>query len=148
MMQLYFLSVLCSGLMGSLLLAKGNEEDSSPEGSPCCPLVLMFNNLTFVLVLSVLSIATGFIKLFAPFTSEGRSSIPILGDLLPVAGGLIGGFALLFWVYRQKTSGPVDTTTNKLDRMGGILVNNKKVLGAALLLIAVLHFLFPGVLFL
>ena len=147
MMQLYFLSVLCNGLMGSLLLAKSYEEDSSAEGSPCCPLVLMFNNLTFVLVLSVLSIATGFIKLFAPFTGEGRSSIPILGDLLPVAGGIIGGFALLFWVYRQKTSGPVDTT-NKLDRLGGILVNNKKILGAGLLAIAVFHFLFPGVLFL
>jgi len=141
MVQLYFLSVLCNGLIGYILFARDIDEGDLAENSSC-PLGLPVNTPTFLLGLSVLSIATGVLKLFS--TMHGA---PILGDLLPAAAGVIGGFCLLFGVYRQKTSNPVDSGS-KLDRLGIALMGNRKILGILLLSAALLHFLFPDAFFL
>jgi len=136
--QLYFLSILCNGLSGYILFAElGTEIEKGVRFS--------INNPTFHLVLGILSAATGVLKLLSP-----SMGIPILGDLVPAAAGVIAGLLLIFGIYRREIS--ADTTSTEspatLDRLGGSLLRFRKTIGLGLLGVALLHFLFPQAIFL
>ncbi|MCL2174535.1 MAG: hypothetical protein FWB73_00680 [Treponema sp.] len=135
MIQLYLLSILCNGLSGYLLFT-GSESDGDTGSFPRFPV----NNPSIFLILGIISIVTGFLKLLSP----SLDGILILGDLLPAAGGIIAGLMLIFGIYRQNTA----ARQGELDRIGVSLLAFKKPIGLGLLIIALVHFLFPKALFL
>ena len=132
MLQFYFLSVSLNLLAGYMLFF-WDETAASEERKSDFPL----QNETFILIVGSLSILTGLVKLFSPV--GGR--LPIIGDLIPAAVGLVCGFILLFGYYQRRTSIDETEHTKKIE---GLLSGNKKVIGAAAFVAAVLHFLFPG----
>jgi hypothetical protein len=142
MIQLYFLSILCNGLSGYILFAGDNEENETIEISAGSRRFSM-RNPAFHLVLGIISAVTGVLKLLSPTGKQ----IPILGDLIPAAAAIAAGFIMVFGVYRRGVSSSI-VEESKLDRVGEGLLRYRKILGLALLAVALLHFLFPEALFL
>jgi len=136
MEQLYFLSIIFNALTG-LILVFGDVI----EGEPAAKGIRLFiSSGGFRLVLGILAAITGFLKFLSPFKT------PILGDLIPALAGITAGFILVFGFYRENTSKRDDG--GNLDRIGDTLLLYKKAVGVLLLVVAVLHFLFPRALFL
>ena len=134
MLQLYFLSILCNGLAGFLFLYGDAFEGKSVESKSS------YFNGGFRLIVGIVTAVTGLLKLLAPVR------VPILGDLLPAAAGLVAGFMLVYGFYREQGSG--DDDGGNVDRIGGLFLKQKKPIGIACIAIAALHFLFPYALFL
>jgi len=129
MIQLYFLSILCNSLSGYILFSE-NENINKIE-----PL----NNPTFQLTLGILAIVTGVLKLLSPMR------FPILGDLVPAAGGIVAGFLIIFGISRQDKPSP---SPSSLETLCTSLLRFRKQLGLGLLAASILHFLLPEALFL
>jgi len=143
MVQLYFLSILFNGIVGFLFIFGDSKENSVTEEVNRFSLV----NDGFRLILGILAAVTGFLKLLAPMKTL------ILGDLIPALAGLIGGFILIYDFYQNRSSKDNDTNDASsyrgvFDSFGDILSHHKKTAGIVLLVVAVLHFLFPRALFL
>jgi len=136
MVQLYFLSILCNSLSGYLLFT--GTEDQDVEKSR-----FSLNNPTFHLVLGIISAVTGVLKLLSPI---GEKQF-FFGDLVPATAGIIAGFLLIFGIYRQDTYS-LSESHKSLDSFAINLLKIRKPLGLGLLGVAVLHFIFPGALFL
>ena len=136
MIQLYFLSILCNGLSGYILF---KDNDSSIVEFPR----FSMNGPTFNLILGILSAVTGILKLLSPSVD----GIPILGDLVPSAAGIIAGIMLIFGISRKDISTRSEST-NSLDAVGSGLMRYRKPIGLGLLGSALIHFLFPQALFL
>ena len=136
MIQLYFLSILCNGLSGYILFA-GKEGESIEDSA-----LFSINNPMFHLVLGILSAVTGVLKLLSP-TLDG---ILILGDLIPSIAGITAGLLLIFGMYRQGSSSNIEQR-GELDRIGVDLLRFRRSLGLGLMIVALLHFLFPQTLF-
>jgi len=139
MIQLYLLSIILNGLVGFILILGDTAEDASPEKG----FKFFLSSWGFRLVLGILAAVTGVLKLLSPISN----TTPILGDMLPALAGLSAGFTLIFGFYREN-SAKSGGTEGTLDRVGDTFLQNRKVLGIALLVISVLHFLFPTALFL
>ena len=137
MNQLYFLSVLLNGLTGYFLLTPDRKENETMENS----LKFSFSGGGFRLIMGIFTAVIGLLKLLVPMRWEGGPSIPVLGDLLPAVGGLAAGFILIFSFYREN-SVSLENTGN-LDRIGDVFLQYKKAAGITLLVVALLHFLFP-----
>ncbi|MCL2093052.1 MAG: hypothetical protein FWH12_02555 [Treponema sp.] len=135
MVQFYLLSVVTCALAGYLLIS-GEGEGILQFGGP-----VSLKDETFKLIVGIAGAATGLMKLLSPV--EGKW--PIVGDLIPAAVGFIAGFILIFEHFRNRTTLDETEHTEKIDRL---LVRNKRIIGIAALITAVLHFLFPGALFL
>jgi hypothetical protein len=132
--QLYLLSILCIGL-GGYILFTGSAGKSSDT---------ILGSHTFHLILGILSAFTGVLKLLSPYDSR----VYILGDLIPAVGCITSGFLLFFSIYRKERN-PNDTEqAGTVDKLGDNLLNYKKSIGLILIIIAILHFLFPQALFL
>jgi hypothetical protein len=143
MIQLYFLSILCNGITGYLLLFQKEEEIDKPQ--------LPINTPTFYLVLGILSSVTGILKLLSPIPSSINAvrGVLIFGDLIPAAAGIAAGIVLLFGLYRKGgIESSSDENPGSLDRIGKTLLALRKPLGLALLGAALLHFVFGEILFL
>jgi hypothetical protein len=142
MVQLYFLSIILNGLAG-LLLVFGDaiEGDSADKGVKS-----FFLSGGFRLVLGIATAITGILKLLSPMPNSEKTSIPILGDMLPALAGIAAGFIFIFGFYRENSVKSEDE--GNLDRVGDALLHYKKVAGILLLAAAALHFLFPAALFL
>ena len=138
MNQLYFLSILCNGLGGYIIFTTG--QDQAVEK----PSILSIKSPTFHLILGIVSISVGVLKLLWPFDSK----LFILGDFIPAIAGVINGFLLIFGIYRKETSLSSIEAMKTMDHLGENLLVFKKSLGLALMLVALLHFLFPQALFL
>ena len=138
MVQLYFLSIVFNGFTGFLLMMGDSDDTGSIEGN------IKFSpfNGGFRLILGILTMLTGMLKLLSPVENQ----IPILGDFLPAVAGIIAGFILIFGFYREHST-KVDKE-GKLDRIGDIFLQYKKIAGIILLVVAGLHFLFPKAFFL
>ena len=146
MMQFYFLSVLLNLASGFLLVSKKNNVTSEKEvavlnDSSKTKSRMFFESKLFSVIAGVLSIFVGVFKLFVV---AGKTKILILGDFFPAAAGVLGGFALLvaYFVEKSTTSENLNVTFKK------IFVTNSSLVGIACIIIAILHFLFPGALFL
>ena len=90
--------------------------------------------------LAILSFLIGIFKLL----SVTRGDVIIVGDLLPALAGLIMGSILALEYYQERSS----SETADLGKFSGFLLNTRQTFGLAGIIIAILHFLFPGVLFL
>ena len=143
MIQLYFLSILCNGIAGYVLFSGSgtnlNLDDLDPSAAKK-KASFSVNNPTFYLILGILCIVVGVLKLLSP-TMDG---IPILGDLIPSAAGIISGLILIFGIYRQDIS----AKSGELDRLGTNMLAFRRPIGLALMSVALIHFLFPQALFL
>ena len=143
MIQLYFLSILCNGVAGYVLFSGSGTNldlDELNSDTPKKKTGFTVNNPTFYLILGILCIVIGILKLLSP-TMDG---IPILGDLIPSAAGIIAGLILIFGIYRQDIS----AKSGELDRLGTNLLSFRRPIGMGLMAIALVHFLFPQALFL
>lgn len=99
----------------------------------------LFKRGTFRFGLGLVTFIIGFFRLL--FVTGG--SLPILGDLLPAAAGIVLGGTLVLDYYNGKSSEQARFPV--LDRVFVQNASNFAVLG---LLIALLHFLLPAALFL
>jgi len=136
MIQLYVLSILCSGIAGYILFAQEGETEMPAPA----------NNPTFHLILGIISAVTGVLKLLSPLPSsmDAVRGIIILGDLIPSAAGMIAGLILIFGLYRRD----ILAKDGELDRIGTNLLTFRKPIGIALMCVALVHFIFGELLFL
>jgi hypothetical protein len=142
MVQLFFLSIVFNGFAGFLFIFGDFGGSILAEGDK----KFSFKGDGFRLVIGILAAATGLLKLFVPFADPERATIYILGDLLPALAGFAAGFILIFGFYRER-SAQIDTE-EKINSLGDTFLQYKKAAGIVILLIALLHFFFPGALFL
>ena len=133
MLQFYFLSVFLNAFVGYLLFFEGNDVFELKN--------IFQGSETFTLVLGILSALTGLLKLLSPVEGD----MPVMGDIVPAVTGFICGFILLFEFYNRRSSLENSEQTEKINR---VFIGNKKIIGAAAIIVAVLHFLFPRVLLL
>lgn len=137
MYQFYFLSITCNLLLG-MTLSRESLEDKFPSLAGFSRDVLGRRGFRFGLGLAAFIV--GFFKLL----SVTQGDVPVVGDLLPAAAGLAGGGALLLEYYKERAT----VSSPLTDTLETILLKNKALWGLAGFLAAVLHFFFPGVLFL
>jgi hypothetical protein len=119
-----------------LLLLNGNDEDEIFEGD----ILSSINNETFKFIMGILSMVMGVLKLLSSMDGD----MPVLGDLVPALVGMLGGFILCSEYYLTHTT----LETASFSMIDTVFIKNKKLFGILALAAAVLHFLFPKVLFL
>jgi uncharacterized membrane-anchored protein len=136
MIQFYFLSIFFNAVSGYVLAMESQKEDSVVEAGSQFSL----DNETIRLILGILTLVSGLLKLLSAIQGD----IPVIGDLLPAVFGLLAGFILVFDYYRTKAS----VESEKSALIERILIKNKRWIGFVTIASAVLHFLFPSVLFL
>lgn len=124
MLQFYFLSIFFNLLTGFVLF---NEKKQIIELS-------VLQDKVFRIVLGVITGVTGVIKLFVVV----KTSVVILGDFIPAIAGIAGGITL----FLQGDNEKMPEWFNK------IFVTNKFIVGIVCLAAALLHFVFPGAMFL
>jgi hypothetical protein len=136
MIQFYFLSILLNAAGGYVLFT-----NSGGGGASAIEAEIRFSlqNETFRLILGIVSAVTGLLKLLSPVQGD----IPVVGDLIPAAAGLVTGFILLFDYYHGRSF--VEEGDNRMTR---IITVNRKWIGFAAMAAAALHFIFPQVLLL
>lgn len=173
MLQFYFLSILLNLISGLVFLyspknsdgeassnsfddslfsdsddenlSVSSQEDSKSDDSKSKAksnlfAVPFFQDASFRLVLGILMILTGLMKLLSPIQYD----VPVVGDLIPSLAGLFGGVSILIGWYQQKSS----LDLNLPEVLDKIFVDGRKYLGIFCIAAAVLHFIFPRVLFL
>ena len=129
MIQLYFLSVLCNGLAGYVLIF-GDDSQGRLQFPVISP--------TFYLVLGILSAVTGVLKILSPV------KVLFIGDLIPAAAGIVAGIILIFGIYRQNMS----AGSGELDRLVSNMLVLRKPIGMGILTSALVHFIFAELIFL
>jgi len=137
MEQLYLLSIVFNGLAAFIFISREAWESDVIESG----MKFSLNNQTFRLILGILTALIGILKLLLP-----TGGVPFLGDFIPAIGGLVAGFLLVFGYYRDHVQS-VDGE-GKLDKIGDAVLKWKKGIGFILIVIVLLHFLFPKALFL
>ena len=166
MLQFYFLSILFNLATGLLLvnkissenseksLAVVNDENGETKTASEVPVkrskkeklkeeirnTSLFESKTFRLVLGILTGLTGILK----FVSVIKTDVPVIGDLLPAVVGIAGSFCLILEYYLNAATIEVNLPVV----IEKIFVRNANVIGFLCIVIAILHFIFPTVLFL
>lgn len=132
MVQFYFLSIALNLAGGYALIV-----DSLPERSRSIEgLRDFFRDPVVRLILGILAAVTGALK----FLTAMRGDIPVVGDFLPAVGGLGVGLTLLLERSQVENGRP-----NAFERL---FLDHKPTVGLVGLVAAVVHFLFPMVIFL
>jgi len=169
MLQFYFLSVLLNLLAGLIFIyvvkenseaslylpdsddpfaenpsgASGDtfntEEPSKSSGFKSLTSPFLADK-TFQLVIGILSALTGLMKLLSPIQYD----VPVVGDLVPALAGLVSGFVLLLDWYQERS----DVELPLPEVIQNVYTGGRKYLGIFCLISALLHFIFPNVLFL
>jgi hypothetical protein len=141
MIQLYFLSILFSGLTGYILVSSG--DDALPfSGDTEDDVRFPLHNDTFRLVLGLLTSITGLLMLFLPISKDISVAVPgtfIVGDLVPAVVSIAAGFSLIWGFYRDKAT----LKGGRLEKMGETLLKYKRWLGFIVIAVTALHFIFP-----
>jgi hypothetical protein len=137
MIQFYFLAVLLN-VFGGLLLYSTADQDRLPlfrtvnEG--------LSNNQSWRVIYIILAAVVAIFKIL----SVTRGDVLIVGDLLPALSLLVIGFDQFLEYYRDKST----VEEGGMQRLAALFQQNKRMLGIAAMVIGVVHFLFPRVLFL
>ena len=163
MLQFYFLSILLNLLAGLIFIyaSKGNEnstelsdsfsenddfnlnaepEISSSTNSLKAVASPFLSDKTLCLVVGILSALTGLMKLLSPIQYD----VPVVGDLIPALTGLVSGAVLLLDWYQTRS----DVELPLPEAIQNIYTGGRKYMGIFCIIAAVLHFIFPLVLFL
>lgn len=133
MLQIYLLVVIVDALMGIIIVLEKFGEDSFKA---------FLRGNTFTLTVTILSCVIAVASLVAPY-GKGISAIPLLGDLLPTLITLAGYFVFLTRYIRQNYPEKIEN-----NNFFSTVETSEYYVGIACLAIAVIHFLFPAVLFL
>lgn len=137
MLQFYLLSVDMNILAGIILAAGFIDERVSFVSG----MKNYFDAKPGVkLTIGIITFVVGFFKLL----SVPSGDVPVVGDLLPAVAGLVMGFALFLDYYKARST----VTSPFVDWTEKVLLNNKNAIGIAGIVIGLLHFLLPRVLFL
>lgn len=155
MLQFYFLAILLNLITGLILIyadifsddleSTDNTDAASKVAAGSGKIQEMlsntafFKNKTFLIVTGILACFTGMMKLL----SVVRNDIPVIGDLLPALAGLFGGFAVVVAYYRLSAA----EKPLLPDFVNNVFVKGHKYIGIFCIVAALLHFVFPGVLF-
>ncbi len=124
MLQFYFLSIFFNLMAGFVLVNSQKHILELPA----------LDQRVFRIVLGVITALTGIIKLFVVVNSKAV----FFGDFLPAVAGMAAGLALFIQ----------EDNENIAPWLRKVFVTNKLIVGIACLAIALLHFVFPGALFL
>jgi hypothetical protein len=81
------------------------------------------------------------VGVFKLFVRSPGETVPVAGDLLPALAGMALGAALFFETTLRRQS----ATESKVDKYAKAVLSYRVPLGLAGLVVALLHFLFPGV---
>jgi hypothetical protein len=139
MLQFYFLSILLNALIGFFLFF---EDESS---SPLFKSEFFEKNGNTRFVLGILSALTCLLKILSPIEGD----VLIIGDIIPAGANFLCGFVLIFEHFRNRSSTvDSDEDSKNKNKFRLVLLHNKKIIGTAAVIAAVLHFLFPKVLLL
>ncbi|GHV71270.1 hypothetical protein AGMMS49928_22330 [Spirochaetia bacterium] len=136
MLQFFFLSILLNGIAGYVLISDDAAAGNGVEGgfrlsiSPGSPR----------LILGLLTAFTGLLKVLSVIEKD----IAVIGDIVPALAGLAAGSVLILEYYRDHSS--IESENN--EKVGLILIKNRKLIGFISLAAAALHFFIPQVLFL
>ena len=136
MNQIYLVSVVVN-LLAGITLAHAFLESR-------LPLSTVFNGELFErpqywFGLGAVSFITGFLKLIS-----AQGDMPVIGDLLPAVAGLVMGLTLLVQFYRHRN----ETVPHPVETLEKVFVANKTAVGIGGAVVALVHFLFPHILFL
>ena len=133
MLQIYLLVVAVNTLMGAIIIIGKFKEDAF-QG--------FLRGNAFTLSLSIVACVIAVASLVAPYGYGGASTIPLLGDLLPTLATLAGCSVFLTRYIRRNYPDKVDSNNFFM-----IIEANEFYIGIACLAIAIVHFLFPAILF-
>jgi hypothetical protein len=137
MLQFYFLSIVAN-LLAGLTLSSDYLAERFKGFAPYAEILSRRNVRTSV---GIAAFVVGFLKLLI---RSSANDVPVVGDLLPALGGLAMGAALVVGLIRDRSGIPDD----KASGFEKTVVTYRVPLGIAGLVIAALHFLLPGALFL
>ncbi|MBQ0040371.1 MAG: hypothetical protein KBS64_08095 [Treponema sp.] len=154
MAQFYFLSVLMNILSGLILVFGINlasqkldldfdeEEEVSDKKAKVKKTFgeLGLDSPGFRMVVGVLCVFVAVMKILSVF----RNDVPVLGDLFPAMAGFAGGASILLEYYVATT----DTDISVNENVQKVFIDSRKMIGYVCFAAAVLHFVFPQVLFL
>jgi len=87
--------------------------------------------------LGIAALIVGLFKLLTPITGD----VPVVGDLLPALTGMILGGVLLLDFFNERS----EIAPEFPGKWDVVLLKNKKYIGIAGILVAILHFLMPNV---
>ncbi len=138
MIQFYLLSVVFNTLAGLLLIFTKPMAEDSQEAT-----IAGISFLETKKTRLILGIATAFVGLMK-ILSVINNDVPVIGDLLPAAMGIIAGLTLLYEYYISTSS--VKVELNHV--VETLIVGGRRYVGFACLIVALLHFLLPRALFL
>ena len=155
MMQFYFLSVIMNITAGLILLKlEGKKETESIEEAQAqespksgfidnirgkISTLEVLNSPVFILVVAILSLFVGIIKLFVVC----GDSPAVFGDFFPAITGILAGLTVLLSIYVNKDSSKI----NLPSVVKTIFIDKTYLVGFVCLIVALLHFIMPGVLF-
>lgn len=141
MYQLYFLFVLFLGISG-FMLAFDFFDEKMGAGRLFDSSALLSGRM-----LLIISLLTGIFSLLRLILVQ-PGSIPVLGDLLPAAAGLLAAL-LLFSQYALDTARESGKEpANLFQSVERIFLARKSLIGIAILVLALVHFLFPAIIIL
>ncbi len=134
MAQFYLLSVL-SNIVAGLTLAGDYLGEK-------IPFLASFKNLRAnrpaQVIIGIITAVIGVIKLIVLSPGE---TIPVVGDILPALTGIILGAILLVESFRTT----VESRGEQLKKISSAVLTYRVPVGIAGVVVAILHFLFPGV---
>ncbi len=132
-MQFYLLAVVLCSVCGYLFAFGNSKADVLAEN-----IENLKADKTFALVIGLLCLVTGIFKFISPVRG-----VPFFGDFLPALALVFAAACNLLDYYNSTTT--VGLTLPKI--LESVLVTNRRYAGIIILIIAFLHFLLPGLLF-
>lgn len=153
MVQFYFLSVFVNLLAGCILFFKANtvlqkeassEEDISflEEKEPSFAKIFAPDSFFFAgifrMVLGIVAVLVAFLVLISPY-----GGVFLFGDLVPAVILLAAGVALLIDYYIENS----DTELKLPELLEFLLIDCRRYLGLICMIVGIIHFILPGVLF-
>ncbi len=137
MIQFYLLAV-CLNIAGGLILSADFFSEKIPFAATLRDSVQEKQSWRIIFI--VLLLFTGVFKVL----SVTKGDVPVVGDLLPALSLLLIGISSLSGFFAEKS----DTEGTFFHRMNAVLTPNNHIIGVSALVLGLLHFLFPSVLFL
>jgi len=137
MVQFYFLAV-CLNIVGGFILTAPYFSEKLPFlGQLKSALVeKQSGRVIFVLLL----LFTGIFKIL----SVTKGDVPVIGDFLPAVSLFVLALSFSVDFFAEKSS----VESSLVQKLNEILRKNGQIIGVSAIVIGVLHFIFPGVLFL
>ena len=133
MVQFYVLSILVN-LTGGLLLS-GDALSKKISSLDFCHKIL--KSETYTLTIAIIAAIAGLFKIISVFEGD----LYIIGDLLPAAAS----FTIAFYFFAKYLLDKKGVLDGHFGTISAFIENYKTPIGIACIIIAFLHFLFPGV---